>query len=240
MRRGLSFGGIPGVLFSSGNTWSESRRASLHTLRDFGLGKTILEDIIDQEVDNLIQHIEDNWIDTPLDVSEFFNIPVLASLWRIISGESLKIGDEKLNVIVSLFQILNVEFGNPLVMTSLNHCWIYKFINYVGLIKFQKGIDGIYEFCLEVIESHKCKNIDGDNPLTFVEAFLHKIGMNENPSHPLHGDLGEFNLLNTLVDLFIAGSDTTAKTMNWAMLYMIQNPEVQAKVREELYLNSNW
>ena len=38
-----------------------------------------------------------------------------------------------------------------------------------------------------------------------------------------HGKTGELNLMNTLFDLFMAGSDTTAITLDWAVLFMIQN-----------------
>ena len=35
----------------------------------------------------------------------------------------------------------------------------------------------------------------------------------------------------------MAGSDTTATTLDWAMLFMIQNPDIQMKVRQELKQN---
>ena len=44
------------------------------------------------------------------------------------------------------------------------------------------------------------------------------------------GKEGMLNLENVLVDLFIAGSETTSTTLNWGMLYMILNPEIQKKV----------
>ena len=87
---------MPGVLFSSGKTWTELRRTSLHILRDFGLGKDSFEDIIEEEVDNLTNYIDQNFLNQPVDVSRLFNIAVLASLWRVISGDNLKIGDPKL------------------------------------------------------------------------------------------------------------------------------------------------
>ena len=73
--------------------------------------------------------------------------------------------------------------------------------------------------------------------MTFTEAFLHKIQETYDKNNPFYSDTGELNLINTLFDLFVAGSDTTATTLDWAILFMIQNPDVQTKVREELSQN---
>ena len=41
---------IPGVLQSEGRTWLEQRRFALRTLRDFGFGKSGMEQMIKEEV----------------------------------------------------------------------------------------------------------------------------------------------------------------------------------------------
>ena len=84
IRGGLSAGCIPGIIFANGVTWAENRRTSLHILKNFGFGKNVMEEMIDDEVNKLLQHIDDQWIDIPLDVSRFFNITALGSLWRLI------------------------------------------------------------------------------------------------------------------------------------------------------------
>ena len=237
MRGGTSLGDTAGVVYANGQTWTEVRRTSLHILRDFGLGKNAMEDIIEQEIDTMLQHIEDHWINSPLNVSEFFNIPVLSSLWKIISGESLKMGDPKLTELVTNVHNLMTEFSNPLTLISFQSIPMAKLFNNLGLVRYLSYTKKILELCYQVVNSHKDKAIDGDNPLTFVEAFLHKIGTISDESHPLNGDTGELNLVNVLLDFFIGGSDTSSTTLNWAMLYMIQNPEVQTKVRNELQSN---
>ena len=237
MRGGTSLGDTAGVVYANGRTWTEVRRTSLHILRDFGLGKNAMEDIIEQEIDTMLQHIDDHWINSPLDVSEFFNIPVLSSLWKIISGESLKMGDPKLTELVTNVQNLMTEFSNPLTLISFQSIPMAKLFNNLGLVRYLSYTKKILELCYQVVNSHKDKTIDGDNPLTFVEAFLHKIGTISDESHPLNGDTGELNMVNVLLDFFIGGSDTSSTTLNWAMLYMIQNPEVQTKVRNELQSN---
>ena len=237
LKRGYSLGGIPGILFSNWMTCIELRRESLHILKDFGYGKNAHEDIIEEEVDNLVKYIDDNWVETPLDVSQFFNIAVLASLWRILTGETLKIGDPKLNDLMSSVKTVGKEIGLPFVNVAMNFLTLFKFLNHIGMIGMQKSTNELFEYCSKVLRIHKDKLIDGENPLTFTEALLHKIQITKDPSHPLFGKLGELNLLNILIDLFIAGSDTTSNTLNWSMLYMIQNPDIQNKVREELFTN---
>jgi hypothetical protein len=102
LRGGASIeGSLPGILFSDDITWTEIRRLSLTTLRDFGFGKKALEDTVDEEVDDLLEYIDNHYANTPLDVRQFFNIAVLGSLWRIISGERLRKDDPKLIELVN-------------------------------------------------------------------------------------------------------------------------------------------
>ena len=74
MRGGLSDGGVPGVIFSNGKTWTEARRTSLHILKNFGMGKNRLEEIVDEEVSNLIEHIDDQRINIPLGTQSFASL----------------------------------------------------------------------------------------------------------------------------------------------------------------------
>jgi cytochrome P450 len=38
----------------------------------------------------------------------------------------------------------------------------------------------------------------------------------------------------SLLDLFVAGTETTSTTTLWAMVFMIENPDVLRKVQEEI------
>lgn len=55
-----------------------------------------------------------------------------------------------------------------------------------------------------------------------------------NPDSSFYGSEGEMNQLIVLLDLFVAGAETSSSILQWAMLYMIIWPEVQAKVQEEI------
>ena len=57
---------------------------------------------------------------------------------------------------------------------------------------------------------------------------------NGNKHASFYGEKGLQSLEIVLVDLFVAGSDTTSLTINWTILYLLHYPGVQAKVHAEL------
>ena len=49
----------------------------------------------------------------------FLQTSVLASLWRILSSEQLKMGDAKLEQLFGMVEVLMRDLGNPLAVISL-------------------------------------------------------------------------------------------------------------------------
>lgn len=47
-------------------------------------------------------------------------------------------------------------------------------------------------------------------------------------------EMGPKGLQSTMLDLFIAGTETTSTALSWAMLLMIRYPEIQSRVQEEI------
>lgn len=44
----------------------------------------------------------------------------------------------------------------------------------------------------------------------------------------------EEQMMGIFIDIFIAGAETTSYTLGFALLYMMDNPHVQAKVQTEI------
>nr|XP_006813912.1 PREDICTED: cytochrome P450 2J6-like [Saccoglossus kowalevskii] len=89
----------------------------------------------------------------------------------------------------------------------------------------------------KVIEEHHTK-FNPDCLLDIIDAFLlkqeqHKAGYFENRGESAKSFNNE-QLKYLLLDFFLAGTETTATTLNWALLFMIRFPRVQDKVQEEL------
>ena len=41
-------------------------------------------------------------------------------------------------------------------------------------------------------------------------------------------------LLSTMIDLFLAGTETTSSTLLWGIYFMVDRPEIQDRVQKEL------
>ncbi|GMR45626.1 hypothetical protein PMAYCL1PPCAC_15821, partial [Pristionchus mayeri] len=48
----------PGVISSVGDVWREQRRAAISILRDFGMGKNVMEELVRSSVEDYLQHLE--------------------------------------------------------------------------------------------------------------------------------------------------------------------------------------
>ena len=55
---------------------------------------------------------------------------------------------------------------------------------------------------------------------------LIEIEKTTDQTSSFYGDFGVENLVNVMMDLFTAGSETTSTTLTWSMLYMIRYPKV--------------
>ena len=99
------------------------------------------------------------------------------------------------------------------------------------------------------------------NPLEirdFVDALIDQKRKTDDPNSSFYGEEGgrficqycrypssrylrrklffctDLNMLITLLDLFVAGAETSSSIMQWAMLYMIMWPEIQTNVQNEI------
>ena len=74
-----------------------------------------------------------------------------------------------------------------------------------------------------LIKSHK-KSLDPDNIRDFMDLYLTEIQSTTDTKSTMYGQRGESNLINALVDLFLAGNETTSSSMLWAILLLLHYP----------------
>ncbi|XVE50482.1 hypothetical protein DITRI_Ditri01bG0165800 [Diplodiscus trichospermus] len=106
--------------------------------------------------------------------------------------------------------------------------WLDVLTGFIPSVKAVKGeIDAFFQ---QIIEEHRAsKGFDKNTNKDFVSIFLQlqKDGV-------LEIDLTEDNLKAVILDMFVAGSETTSSTIEWLMAELLKNPHVMKKVQEEV------
>ena len=233
----------PGIVFSRGRTWMEQRRFTLRVLRDFGFGKSSMEDTILDEVDKLCEEIS-KFNGKELDIGLKMNISILNSLWSILTGEKLPLNDPKLQDIVKKFHDFFVKSSDPsaAIASTLPYPpmirWsiLKPFRNVMNLDieSISNAIKGITEIVKEKIESHK-SSLNEEDINDFIDAYLVEIQKQDhNKGSSFYRDRGYYYLINVMLDMFVAGMDTTSTTLVWSFLYLLHHPEIKRKVQNEI------
>lgn len=196
-----------GIVYSEGEEWSQQRRFALRRLRDFGLGKSSMENLINEEVDELLK-LFDKKLNKATEVTNLFNLSVINGLWKIVTGARFNLEDPKLKNLVKRLEYLFYIFGNAsllLTFPSLRHV----FPEWTGWKKCRECVADLCELVRTFMDDHKSKFSMTEEPKDFIDAYLKEI-QESQPGSSFHGELGEQNLQSVVLDLLMAGSETTS------------------------------
>ena len=84
------------------------------------------------------------------------------------------------------------------------------------------------------IAEHK-SSLDQDTVRDFLDAYLLEIVKHEdNKDSSFHQERGHYMLFNVLIDLFIAGMETTSSALVWTFLLLLHHPKVKTRVHDEI------
>uniref|UniRef100_A0A8D2INQ6 Uncharacterized protein n=1 Tax=Varanus komodoensis TaxID=61221 RepID=A0A8D2INQ6_VARKO len=85
--------------------------------------------------------------------------------------------------------------------------------------------DFVYAFIRKEIQKHLDADVPED-PEDFIDFYLAQI---EKVT-----PYDEINMVHSIFDLFLGGTETSSTTLTWALLYMVRYPDIQAKVQQEI------
>ena len=103
----------------------------------------------------------------------------------------------------------------------------------LGFDKNEKVFSDLQNFVLPFMKKHKTE-LDPDNIKDFMDLMLVEIQNTTDPKSSFYGETGHFALFNNIIDLFIAGMETTSSALLWTFLYMLHHPDIQSKVHDEI------
>ncbi|XP_039590603.1 cytochrome P450 2J6-like [Polypterus senegalus] len=217
-----------GVVLSSGYPWKQQRRFMLTTLRNFGVGKKSLESTIIEELGYFHQAIQEEQ-SRPFEPHYLINNAVANIICSIVFGRRFEYSDQRFQELLHL--IFEAVFLEGTIWAQLYNAFptIMKVLPGRHHVLFS-DYDKVVEFLRSEIEEHK-KDWDPAAPRDFIDCYLEEI---ERRKKDVEAKFHEENLSYTLLDLFVAGTETTSTTLRWALMYMMKYRDVQEKVQKEI------
>ncbi|XP_048239862.1 cytochrome P450 2J3-like [Haliotis rufescens] len=219
-----------GVVSSSGQLWKEQRKFSLSVLRDLGLGKSVMETRIHEEVMSCLDAILSQ-NGAAFDISSIINKSVCNIISSLAFGKSFEHDDPEFRCYMNtLNEKMKVVGG-----TSLGH--FFPILKYCPGDPLKVGTFGasdkiMRDFIRKQIALHKRDPILQQED-DFANAYLREIDkqLTVNAENTTFSDE---MLVCIIVEFFVAGTETTATTLRWALLYLILHPDIQEKAQLEL------
>ncbi|KAG8511979.1 Cytochrome P450 2C5 [Galemys pyrenaicus] len=122
-----------GIVFSHGETWKTMRRFSLTTLRNFGMGKSVIEDTIIEECQHLIQNFESHR-GKPFEDNTVMNASVANVIVSVLLGKRFDYQDTQFLRLLSLINENVKLIGTPGILEKSTSNNYFSDENLVALV----------------------------------------------------------------------------------------------------------
>lgn len=233
---------LPGLIFARGKPWSDQRRFTLRVLKDFGFGKASMESTLLDELDKLCEELK-RCCDKAIDIKTKMNISILNSLWSILTGQKLQLDDPKLQNILDRSNAFLASANPSSALASMlpsphmfrwSICKPLRDALGLDLNSIKACVDGMVEIIEDQIKHHK-SHFDPGCINDFLDSYIAEMARNkENEHSSFYKERGHYYLVNVMIDLFLAGMETTASALNWSFLLLLHHPGIKRKIQKEI------
>ncbi|XP_076444460.1 vitamin D 25-hydroxylase-like [Babylonia areolata] len=219
-----------GVVNSSGAVWKEHRKFTLNALRNLGIGKASFEDKVQEELRAFCQVLDDtNGAD--FDPGHALQTAIANIICSIAFGKRFQYDDP---IFVRFLEIFEENMGLAGGTALLN---FFPFLHSLpgDLFKSRKmlrNVDFVQGYLRQWLDNHQ-KRFSRDNVSDFIDAYLDEIVKRQEKKKPRTTFCYD-QLLKTVGDLLVGGTETTGTTLRWFLIFLVHWPHVQRRMRQEI------
>ncbi|XP_028617197.1 cytochrome P450 2B1-like, partial [Grammomys surdaster] len=216
------------VSFANGERWKVLRRFSLSTMRDFGMGKQIVEDWIQQEARCLVEELQ-KYQGAPVDPTFLFQCITANIISAFVFGKRFDYTDRQF---LRLLELLYRSFSLISSFSSQVFQLFSAVLKYFPGTHRQiaKNFQEILDYIGHSVEQHRA-TLDPSTPRDFIDTYLLRMEK-EKSNH--HTEFHHQNLMMSVLSLFFAGTETSSTTLRYGFLFMLKYPHVAEKVQKEI------
>ncbi|XP_045458371.1 probable cytochrome P450 303a1 [Melitaea cinxia] len=227
-----TWGERKGVLLTDGELWKEQRRFLIKHLKEFGFGRKGMSEISSSEakhmVDDVLEMLNNNK-SAVVPMHNFFATYILNTLWTMMAGIRYKPSDPRM----VLLQTILYELFSAIDMVGclFSH---FPFLSILapkssGYTEFVRIHQRIWQFLRDEIAVHKSRFDPNTEDKDFMDVYVRVLKE--------HGEVNTYSegqLVATCLDMFMAGTETTNKSMSFCFNYLVREQGVQKKAQEEI------
>ncbi|XP_069425777.1 cytochrome P450 2W1 isoform X2 [Ovis canadensis] len=214
-----------GVFFSSGPRWRAARQLTVRALHSLGVGRAPVADKVLQELRCLTAQL-DSYGGRPFPLAVLRWAPSNIT-FALLFGQRFDYRDPVFRSLLGLVDDVMVLLGKPSVQ-------LFNLYPRLGALlqlhrPVLRKIEEVRAILRALLEARRRRTPPRGPEQSYLDALIQQ-GQGKDPE----GLFTEANVVACVLDMVMAGTETTAATLQWAALLMGKHPRVQSRVQEEL------
>uniref|UniRef100_A0A0K0F4L5 Cytochrome P450 18a1 (inferred by orthology to a D. melanogaster protein) n=1 Tax=Strongyloides venezuelensis TaxID=75913 RepID=A0A0K0F4L5_STRVS len=222
-----------GVIMSEGEEWRDQRRLSVQILRNFGMSRTIIQEKIHLVIVDTWEYLEDLDDQDNVDIGKIIQLAVGNVINLILFGFMYRHNDsEEFYKFAEIIERIvksssKIEFQLLTLFPAIDKIPILKDFLYRRITAAQHDLREI-----NLMQLERCKkDFNPDNePPNFTHAVMKEIQSIDSKYSYLNSN----HLEGMVMDFWIAGMETSATTLKWFILLIMEHLDVQEKLHNEI------
>lgn len=193
-------------------------------LRRSGYGRIQMEEQIQGQLNELLDEIA-NYDEEPVWPGSFLALSVINVLWTFTAGKQMTRCDDQLKRLLELMKQRSQAF-------DMSGGWLnaMPFLRFIAPEKTSYNLikrfnAELYQFFMPIIEDHKKRFSDDKIDEDLIFAFINEM----NKATDKNTNFTDTQLVMIILDLFIAGAQSTSNTLDFILMSMALYPSIQEK-----------
>jgi len=185
--------------------------------------------VINDEFDLLVKRVQSR-NGKPYDITNEIRLAVMNVICALVFGSRYELDDPEFSRFLEMTNGIAKMVASGSVVDVFPWLRFFPFKSIGTLKKCCKERDELVgRIYQEHVEANRMQN-----PRDLTDALLKAKKEAEEEDSSIKGFLTDQHLIFTLTEVFMAGMETTASTLCWALLYLIHHPNIQDMLHQQL------
>ena len=210
-------GECTGIAFPRGKIWRDQRAFIFKQFRRQGFGTRTMESHIWQQVAELVEGLKQD-AGQPVSTQVRFTTAFWNVVWALIAGDCFKQTDPRAVEMSDFIVNALTEFDVFTMASMFMPWWADNGPEFLTHIKLAGSVFGASVLLFKpFVDEHWRTHVPND-PRDYIDAYIDEIKRTTDPKSSFYGETGRISLYMTILDMFVAGTETTSNTFKWINL----------------------